>query len=186
MTERKISANSLKNLSQFNRESRHLTREAIETALLFFMETKELSQITVSELVKKAGVSRNAFYRNYKSKEDILEDILVQVVRRAARGLKAFDLKTQGHQVWLFLLQEAKKEAHILGLIFKQGCEELLSKIVAKRLKGYQRFKRTGPFVAYTISFWSSAIISVLKHWIADNMTVSEEDLAAVNLPFLP
>ena len=186
MTERKISANSLKNLSQFNQENKHLTREAIETALLFFMETKELSQITVSELVKKAGVSRNAFYRNYKSKEDILKGILGQVVRRAARGLKAFDLKTQGYHVWLFLLREARKEAHILGLIFKQGCEGLLGEIVIKRLKGYQRFKSTGPSASYTSSFWSSALISVLRHWFADNMSIAEEELAAMNLPFLP
>ncbi len=73
MTERKISPKSLKNLYQSNKEANQLTKESIETALLFLLEKKELKQISVSELVRKAGVSRNAFYRNYKSKEEILD-----------------------------------------------------------------------------------------------------------------
>lgn len=73
MEPRKIHPKSLKNLSQSNKEMNQLTRESIETALLFLLEKKDLKQISVSELARKAGVSRNAFYRNYKSKEEILE-----------------------------------------------------------------------------------------------------------------
>lgn len=73
MSKRNISPKSLKNLYQSNKEANQLTRESIETALLFLLEKKELAQISISELVQKAGVSRNAFYRNYKSKEEILE-----------------------------------------------------------------------------------------------------------------
>ncbi|MFH0401292.1 TetR/AcrR family transcriptional regulator [Streptococcus sp. A23] len=73
MTERKISPKSLKNLYQSNKEANQLTKESLETAMLFLLEKKELKHISVSELVRKAGVSRNAFYRNYKSKEEILE-----------------------------------------------------------------------------------------------------------------
>ncbi|HFI0346119.1 TPA: TetR/AcrR family transcriptional regulator [Streptococcus suis] len=73
MAERKISPTSLKNLYQSNKETNQLTKESIETALLFLLEKKDMKQISVSELVRKAGVSRNAFYRNYKSKEEILE-----------------------------------------------------------------------------------------------------------------
>lgn len=185
MTERRVSANSIRNLTQFNTENRSLTREAIETALLFFMESKQLSQITISELVKKAGVSRNAFYRNYHSKEDILESLLKQTVRQVGRGLKQFELKTQTYQAWLYLFQEARKEAHILALIFKNNCEDLLNKIIAKRIAAYQRYKRRC-LIAYSNSFWSSAIISVLRNWITDNMRIAEEDLAAMDLPLLP
>lgn len=73
MVTRKIHPKSLKNLSQANKEINQLTKESIETALLFLLEKKDLKHISISELVQKAGVSRNAFYRNYKSKEEILE-----------------------------------------------------------------------------------------------------------------
>ncbi|MFX4020880.1 TetR/AcrR family transcriptional regulator, partial [Streptococcus suis] len=57
MAGRKISPQSLKNLYQSNKEENQLTKESIETALLFLLEKKELKQISVSELVRKAGVS---------------------------------------------------------------------------------------------------------------------------------
>ena len=57
--------NRLKTLENQIKNLILLTREAIETALLQLLEKKELAKISISELVKRAGVSRAAFYRNY-------------------------------------------------------------------------------------------------------------------------
>lgn len=185
MTEKKLSKKSLQNLQQSNQEARKITREAIETALLLLLEKKPLQQITISELVVKAGVSRNAFYRNYSSKEAIFDRILSNIVRRIFRGIKAFNLTTQAYQAWLFLLTEAQKEAQVLRLIFKQKLESNLTTVVSKRLKAYQRYKRR-QHSHYANSFWSNAIVSVLSNWVADDLTVSAEDLASIGLPLSP
>ena len=51
MSERRISEKSLENLRKSNQESNLLTREAIETALLQLLEKKDLTKISISELV---------------------------------------------------------------------------------------------------------------------------------------
>ncbi|EHI68793.1 TetR/AcrR family transcriptional regulator [Streptococcus ictaluri] len=185
MTDRPISKKSLQNLRQFNQESRQLSHESMEIALVTLLEHKTLGQITISELVSKAGVSRNAFYRNYRSKEAILEHLLTSVIRRIFRGLKAFDLKTQAYQAWLYLFNEAKKEAKLLKIIFKHHMQQLLTQIVTKRLKGYQRWKDKKQS-HYKRLFWSNAIVSVLSNWISDDMVVPAEEMAAMGLPLLP
>lgn len=48
-----------------------LSKEYIVSAVLQLIRVKPLSSISVSELCKKAGVSRMTFYRNYDSIEDI-------------------------------------------------------------------------------------------------------------------
>lgn len=109
MPTRKISPQSLKNLYQSNKEANQLTRESLETALLFLLNKKDMKQISISELVKKAGVSRNAFYRNYKSKEEILED----AYERAAYSLseKWSHIQEQGipHSLADFLVHQKEK-----------------------------------------------------------------------------
>lgn len=55
-------------LRQSNAESNALTKESIETALLALMKEKNFSSITITDIAKKAGVSRLAYYRNYSSK----------------------------------------------------------------------------------------------------------------------
>ncbi|MCI8307246.1 MAG: TetR/AcrR family transcriptional regulator [Lachnospiraceae bacterium] len=42
------------------------------TSLLKLLETKEIEDISISELCDEAGVGRASFYRNFNSKEDIL------------------------------------------------------------------------------------------------------------------
>ncbi|WP_449620316.1 TetR/AcrR family transcriptional regulator [Robertmurraya sp. Marseille-Q9965] len=50
------------------------TKEWITFALLELLKTKQLSKLNISEVVKKAGVSRMAFYRNYESLEQVLKE----------------------------------------------------------------------------------------------------------------
>jgi len=44
----------------------------ITEALLFLLTRKEYKDISITEICKKAGVTRMSFYRNFESKEDIL------------------------------------------------------------------------------------------------------------------
>ncbi len=57
----------------FRQGSRQLTKECLQLALVDLMAEKPFEKITVTELVLKSGVSRQSFYRNYESKEDILK-----------------------------------------------------------------------------------------------------------------
>ena len=109
MSERRISEKSLENLRKSNQESNLLTREAIETALLQLLEKKDLTKISISELVKRAGVSRAAFYRNYDSKEEILESVFKRSVHNIMEQLHHYDLKTDLYLVWVHLFPRSKK-----------------------------------------------------------------------------
>ena len=53
-------------------EANVLTKECIVTALLRLMETKSYANISITDITNLAGVSRMAYYRNYKSKDEIL------------------------------------------------------------------------------------------------------------------
>ena len=46
-----------------NEESKKITKESIVTAVVLLCAEKPFEKITVTEIVRKAGVSRTAFYR---------------------------------------------------------------------------------------------------------------------------
>jgi len=118
MAERKISEKSLENLRKSNQESNLLTREAIETALLQLLEKKELAKISISELVQRAGVSRAAFYRNYESKEAILESVFKRSVQNIMEQLGNYDVKNDLRLIWVHLFHEAKKVREHINFVF--------------------------------------------------------------------
>ncbi|MBS5284762.1 MAG: TetR/AcrR family transcriptional regulator [Clostridiales bacterium] len=55
--------------SQFTHE---LATDCIYTALIQLMQHKDYENISITEITRKAGVSRMAYYRNYESKDEIL------------------------------------------------------------------------------------------------------------------
>lgn len=185
MPKKFMSQNSLQNLRQSNLEAKRLTKEALETALLLLLEQKSMDQITVSELVGRAGVSRNAFYRHYKSKEAIFSQLLTRTLQGIFHGLKQFDLKNQVVQAWAYLLSEAKREVRLFRLAFHHQFHHVLTATVAKRFRAYQRLSRR-KLSTYSTSFFSHAIIATLAKWIGDGMVVSIEEMAAMGLPLLP
>ncbi len=56
-------------------------REALAIALLKLMKTEEISKISVSDIVRVAGVGRSSFYRNFASKEELVCSYIVDLYR---------------------------------------------------------------------------------------------------------
>lgn len=183
MSERKMSSRSLENLTISNQESNRLTREALEISLMQLLEKKELAKITISELVHRAGVSRAAFYRNYSSKEQMLEEIFGKTVQKIMDKLGQFNLRTELYQVWIILFKEAKKEARLISLAVEYNLEKYLTQAVFNFLEKRQQSKREAS--SYIHSFWSSALVSVLSKWIKDGMQVPAEKIASLGLPLM-
>lgn len=183
MSERKMSSRSLENLTISNQESNRLTKEALEISLMQLLEKKELAKITISELVHRAGVSRAAFYRNYSSKEQMLEEIFGKTVQKIMDKLGQFNLRTELYQVWIILFKEAKKEARLISLAVDYNLEKYLTQAVFNFLEKRQQSRREAS--SYIHSFWSSALVSVLSKWIKDGMQVPAEKIASLGLPLM-
>ena len=53
------------------------TKSWIFEALMLLMDEKPYNKITVSDIADKAGIARPTFYRNYKDKEDVVFEYLI-------------------------------------------------------------------------------------------------------------
>lgn len=103
-----------------NREANAITRESLFEALLILVEKKPFEKITVSELVKRAGVSRTAFYRNYNSITEIIEERLLGLLDTLRASLAepryAADMRS-----WYFDMLTYLRDSHsfMLGILLK-------------------------------------------------------------------
>ena len=61
-------------LRESNEEANRITRECLRTAVLQLAGSRGFDKFTVSEVTRRAGVSRTAFYRNYGSMEELVAD----------------------------------------------------------------------------------------------------------------
>lgn len=99
-----------------------IIRESITEALLILMENLSISDITISALTRKAGVSRVSFYRNYKSKEEVLVSMLEE---RSREWWEEF--KSSPSEDYIESFFEACLDFKgVAGLLKKQSLEHLL------------------------------------------------------------
>ena len=99
-----------------NEESNQLTRECLESALLDLMATKNIDEISITELTKNAGVSRSAFYNNYKTKEALLDSIIDKVINQVCDFLKSEYNKRTTKEIYTAFFLAIKKSSRSFKL----------------------------------------------------------------------
>lgn len=158
-----------------NAESKRITRECIESALILLLESKTFGDISISELVKRAGVSRTAFYRNYESKEDVLQCALRDVANSILNKLA---LNPQSEAFWTTLFSEIKEYCPAIRLLLKAGLghtilEEITAHAVTKE-------DSNGITARYGAILWAGAVYNVLVNWVMNGAQESAEDMAKI------
>ena len=153
-----------------NEESNRITKEALQTALIELMAKKSFEDITITELVKRSGVSRTAFYRNYNCKEDIVLEFCNNIINLIKESIVNLRDKNDLYEVLLNLftiIKNDKKNFNILlqaklfnsSLFPEQDFMEDLFDSSIKNKKDY-----------YTYWALSSSIYSIVKIWFENGM----------------
>ena len=101
------------------------SRQWIVEALLQLMETMPFREISITDLTRKAGVSRLTFYRNFESKEDALRLHYRQVFRKYLEHLDQKCAATPKDALAL-CYRDWKNEEHEIRLMLQNHLEQLI------------------------------------------------------------
>lgn len=153
-----------------------LVRESITEALFILMKKQEFSKIKISELVEKAGVSRVSFYRNYNSKEEIIEDHLIDYCQdywhRHFSRTDEFGLLLLGFQTLMSIGER-------LVLIEKAGLTGLLHQTILTIIRqDTPNAVTNNNFSRYCTVVYAGIISSVISEWVKNGCQETPENLA--------
>ncbi len=104
-----------------NEESNQMTKECLQTALINLMATKPFNKITITELVLHSGVSRTAFYRNYKTKEDVLNELSNEIIHTLALTISEFRTHSNDKGWYYGIFTSVQDNAKILLLLLQSN-----------------------------------------------------------------
>lgn len=161
-----------------NEESHQLTRECIETALMQLMKEKEFAKITITDIIIRSGVSRSAYYRNYHTKEDVLEQIFENAVDMVVAGISLPLWQRDREQCFLALFRSLQKNRDLLDVITKAGMEKQLICSINERLLG--SLKENDDRSRYMVLSWVGSTMNIVFDWYTRGMRITPEELAAL------
>ena len=147
-----------------------IVRESIETALIQLMGRKPFGEITVSEIVEKAGVSRVSYYRNYYYKEDVL---FAKMDKIAAEWKS--QTESNGKELGEQVIDLFEMERPILGVIYKNGLEHLMYKLIRKYCGLEEKIDNN--VGAYFLSMFAGMFFGWCDEWVKRGMQETPEQI---------
>lgn len=157
-----------------------LIKDCIFSALMLLMEQKKYEEITITEIAKKAGVSRMSYYRTYASKDDILIQYFNHAFETALKELQATERPTMRQFDYKFFC--LFKEHHVL---LQNLMEADLHKLILKQFIKYTRYLAehifgldlSDPIVQYRIHYEAGSIHATAIHWLETGMKETPEEM---------
>ncbi len=166
-----------------------ITKESIFTALMILMGKKNFKEISITEIAKKAGVSRMAFYRNYNIKEDIIATYIDELFQEYFNEILNHKKKDIYENLRLYFSYFRKNEKLIYNLINSNLINILLEKCVESfhsLSQDVECHKLYSPEKQkYWIEFIAGGLYNVVTEWAKSGMKESDEYMAKIVFDFI-
>lgn len=160
-----------------NNELKNITKESITTALFILMQQKPYHEISITDICKRAGVSRNAFYRNYSVKDEILRLYLFEITDEWRKRLRQ-NASITYYSLFLYLFRHLEQNKSLAQLLLKSGLDYLMIDVFFKSFRDLAEDKSGKPM--YYLAFLSGAVYTVFVHWIANDQSAKPEQIAEI------
>lgn len=163
-------------------------KRSIEDAFFSLLKNQNFSEITITDLVKKSGVSRTSYYRNFNSKEDIIKEY-IQRLRKEIDVALEYSANTFGDklnpQTLTVHISYYLKEKHNLLLLYDNGFGSLMldesNRYVEESLGDmpYNSIER------YRLYFISGAIFNAMMQWLKTGAKETPGEMAQIIIELL-
>lgn len=165
-------------------DKKTFTKNCLAAALIELLEEKEYNDISIQDIVDKAGFSRMAYYRNFKSVDEIIKYYLVSYTEAFISETK-IDFAKMGAERFFILVFEHlgnKKTRHIADIINKRGSIFTLYKLFLMFFNPKDKDEKR----LYDHRFIAGGVFGVYLRWANQGYKETPQELSQIVMRFLP
>ena len=160
-----------------NNKRRRESQEKIERAFIELLQTREIKDITVSDLIKMTELNRSTFYANYMDIFDLADQTREKLEHEFGDLFADYDYFNERTGA-LKMFTHIKENQIFYKTYFKLCYDEkfLISKYDAKRAEK----EHISNNLKYHIEFFRNGLNAIIKLWLAGGCQESPEEMAEV------
>ncbi len=160
-----------------NNKRRQQSREKIEKVFIELLQTKEITQITVSDICKRTELNRSTFYANYT---DIYElaDTIRENLEQEVNALYENDMVNNCFNDYERLFQHIKDNQIFYRTYFKLGYDNEHY----GNLEMINQDEKTFPkkHIEYHIEFHKAGLNAIIKKWLNNSCKENPQEMAEI------
>ncbi|MDY4676949.1 MAG: TetR/AcrR family transcriptional regulator [Candidatus Borkfalkiaceae bacterium] len=180
---------------QFKQDKRSIkTRRQIKLALLKLVRTKDIEDISITELTAMAGINRNSFYTHYNSVYNILDDLNADIVTTIDDIVSKYTYKEFREDPYPLLHDFSEvivnNKYFTEYLLFSGSSGELIKKLKETLCERFYKIYVTErgnnhPYVKYMLSFLVGGVFDLYQMWFSNDKDVSIDELTRMTADLL-
>lgn len=158
-----------------NNKRRRESQEKIEKAFVQMIQTKEINEISVTDICKKINLNRSTFYANYIDIYD-LSDKVAKKLENDVFTLYDEERETQyNSHNFLKLLRHIKDNQIFYKTYFKLNKDKYF--IIQEYDTNLSKSMYNDKFVDYHIEFFMAGFNAIIKKWLLNGCQESPEEI---------
>lgn len=157
-------------------------RDSLTQALIRLLQDKPMSDITISELAKEAGVSRMTYYRHYTSMDEILQSYLEDIVDSYREDVAQWPDKGNYNEYrnMLHCYEYFHKHADFIRCLLKCGMGGSLLQALTDYILDTYYQKEKGIVHYYTLQAFAGSLYNIYVAWILNDSVESAHEMASI------
>lgn len=158
-----------------NNKRKKESRKRIEKVFVELLQTKNLTEISVTDICKKAGLNRTTFYANYTDIYALADAIRDRLENDVSDLYEAEITQKFNSNDYLKLFRHIKDNQIFYKTYFKLGYDNnyrIFDYDVDLARKHFQN-----KFIEYHMEFFKSGITQIIKMWLENGCRESPEDM---------
>lgn len=161
-----------------NNKRRRETIEKIERVFVELLQSRELEQISISDICKKAKLNRSTFYANYADIYELADSIRDRLENNLSELYKSEIATGFDSHDYLKLFQHIRDHQIFYKTYFKLGYDDNYKIIAYDTALASQHFQNR--FVEYHMEFFKSGITKIIKMWLQNGCVEMPEEMFGV------
>lgn len=160
-----------------NNKRRRESQEKIEKAFIELLQTREIKEITVSDIIKNTGLNRSTFYSNYVDIFDLADKTRKKLETDFTNLFAEYDYFNERSGA-LKMFTHIKENQIFYKTYFKLCYDDrYLISIYDPRRAEQEHFAGN---IKYHIEFFRNGLNAIIKLWLAGGCQESPEEMAEV------
>lgn len=159
-----------------NNKRRRESIQKIERAFVELLQTRELKEITVSDICKITGLNRSTFYANFLDIYDVADKLRDKLESDFSSMFNdEIDREQDGA---LRMFTHIKENQVFYKTYFKLGYDERHQVMVYDMKRAQEDFDNKN--IKYHIEFFRNGINAVIKMWLSGGCAETPEEMAEI------
>ena len=166
-------------------EENKRVKDEIAHAFFLLLKQKHSDEISVTEITNKAKVSRMAYYRNFKTKIDIIEYYLREVMWSDVSAALGESPDFWTYEYGVVFISVMKKHRNLILLLDDCGYASLILNTFNQKNEELAGDMPHNSIERYKLYYASGASFNGLLEWIRGGCKESVEDMAKSMADFI-